>query len=136
LQLIAVVMGCETSQKRFAACKSILDYGFANFALVQPECPADTAVPVKLGVADSVRVIPAQDGSMLIDKGQKSLVTTEIQLNEEVTAPVSQGQRLGTMTVKAGERILAEIPMVAETGVEKLTWWQMFLRLLRKVCMK
>lgn len=135
LQLIAVVMGCETSQKRFAACKGMLDYGFANFALVQPEVP-EAAVPVKLGVVDSVSAVPAQSGEMLIDKGQKNLVTTEVQLDPEVTAPVSQGQRLGTMTVKAGEQILAEIPMVAETGVEKLSWGQMFLRLLRKLCMK
>ncbi|MBR2423338.1 MAG: D-alanyl-D-alanine carboxypeptidase [Oscillospiraceae bacterium] len=136
LELIAVVMGCETSQKRFAACKSMLDYGFANFALIQPEVPETAAVPVKLGVADSVNVIPARDGKMLIDKGQKASVTTEVQLEEDVTAPVSKGQRLGTMTVKAGAQILAEIPMVAETGVEKLTFWQMYLRLLRKICMK
>ena len=136
LQLIAVVMGCETSQKRFTACKSMLDYGFANYALAEPDLPEAMAVPVKLGIADSVRAIPAESGKMLIDKGQKSMVTTEIQLDEEVTAPVSQGQRLGMLTVKAGEQILAEIPMVAETGVEKLTFWQMYLRLLRKVCMK
>ena len=136
LQLIAVVMGCETSQKRFAACKSMPDYGFANFALVEPELPENASVPVQLGIADSVNVVPASDGKMLIDKGQKSLVATEVVLDEEVTAPVSQGQRLGTMTVKAGEQILAEIPMVAETGVEKLTWGQMFGKLMRKVCMK
>ena len=136
LQLIAVVMGCESSQKRFAACKALLDYGFANFALIQPEIPESSVVPVKLGVADTVTAIPASDGRMLIDKGQKSLVTTEVVLDEEVTAPVSQGQRLGTMTVKAGEQILAEIPMVAAQPVEKLTFWQMFKILLRKVCMK
>ena len=136
LQLIAVVMGCETSQKRFAACKSMLDYGFANYALIQPELPENAAVPVKLGVTDSVKAVPANDGKMLIDKGQKNLVTTEIILNEEVTAPVSRGQHLGTMSIKAGEQILAEIPMVAEAGVEKLTFWQMFGKLMRKVCMK
>ena len=136
LQLIAVVMGCETSQKRFAACKSLLDYGFANYAQIQPDVPEATAVPVKLGVTDSVNAVPASDGKMLIDKGQKASVTTEVQLEPEITAPVSQGQRLGTVTIKAGEQILAEIPMVAESGVEKLTWWQMYLRLLRKAFMK
>ena len=136
LQLIAVVMGCETSQKRFAACKSMLDYGFANFALVQPELPEATSVPVKLGLADSVKAVPANDGQMLIDKGQKNLVATEVSLDEEVPAPVSQGQRLGTMTVKAGDQILAEIPMVAETGVEKITFWQLYKQLLKKACMK
>ena len=34
MELIAVVMGAETSQSRNAACKSLLDYGFANFAVV------------------------------------------------------------------------------------------------------
>ena len=136
LQLVAVVMGCETSQKRFAACKSMLDYGFANFALAQPELPQDVSVPVKLGVQAQVQVVPAQDGKMLIDKSQKNLVTSEIQLEESVTAPVSQGQRLGTLTVKAGDQILAEIPMVAQSAVEKLTWWQMYGQLLKKVCMK
>ena len=136
LELIAVVMGCETSQKRFAACKQMLDYGFANFALICPKFPEVSQVSVKLGTADSVNAVPANDGSMLIDKGQKNLVTTEVELEPEVTAPVSKGQRLGTMTVKAGEQILAQIPLVAESSVEKLTWGQMFLRLLRKVCMK
>ena len=136
LQLIAVVMGCETSQKRFAACKSMLDYGFANYALVEPEIPETASVPVKLGISDSANAVPAQEGKMLIDKSQKNMVTTEVVLEEEVTAPVSQGQRLGTMTVKAGDQILAEIPLVAESAVEKLTFWQMFKLLLRKVCMK
>ena len=136
LHLVAVVMGCETSQKRFAACKSMLDHGFANYALVQPELPEISEVPVKLGVADSVTVIPAQDGKMLIDKGQKNMVTTEVVLDAEVTAPVSQGQKLGTLTIKAGEQILKEIPMVAEQAVEKLTFWQMYGRLLRKISIK
>ena len=136
LQLIAVVMGCESSQKRFAACKSMLDYGFANYALVQPELPESMTIPVKLGVADTVMVIPAENGEMLIDKSQKSTVTTEVQLTEEVEAPVSQGQRLGTMTVKAGEQILAEIPLVAGESVPKLTWGQVFMKLLRNMCMK
>ena len=136
LQLIAVVMGCETSQKRFAACKSMLDYGFANYALAEPELPAESTVPVKLGIAESVKAIPSGSGKMLIDKGQKDTVTTELILDAEVTAPVSQGQRLGTLTVKAGEQILAQIPMVAENSVEKLTFWQMFGKLMKQVCMK
>ena len=136
LQLIAVVMGCENSQKRFAACKSMLDYGFANYALIAPEPAENMAVPVKLGVADTASAVPAETGELLIDKSQKSLVTVEVTLEAEVEAPVSQGQRLGTMTIKAGEQILKEIPLVAQESVPKLTWGQMFMRLLKKLCMK
>ena len=135
MELIAVVMGCETSQKRFAACKSMLDYGFANYALITPEIPEAAAIPVKLGVEESVAAVPSRQQSILIDKGQKSLVSYKTVLEESVTAPVSQGQRLGTLTVMAGKQVLAEIPLVAETAVAKLTWGQMFAKVLKHLVM-
>lgn len=135
LELIAVVMGCATSAERFAACKSMLDYGFANYALVKPELTESTAVPVKLGTVDSVTAVPAEQEALLIDKAQRNLVSTQVELLPEVTAPVSKGQRLGTMSVKAGEQVLAQVPLVAETGVERLTWGQMFLRIIKQVAL-
>jgi len=135
MELIAVVMGCETSAKRFAACKTLLDYGFANYALAQAELPGQMGVPVKLGTADTVTVVAAQEQALLIDKAQKSLVSTQVELDPEVTAPVSKGQRLGTATVKAGEQVLCQIPLVAEVAVERLSWGQIFARVLRQLCM-
>ena len=135
MELIAVVMGCKTSQERFAACKSMLDYGFANFSLVTPELTEDTAVPVTLGKADIVTAVPSEQDALLIDKAQRSSVTTEITLEESVAAPVSKGQRLGTMTVKAGDQVLAQIPLVAEQTVERLRWSDLFLQLLKRVTM-
>lgn len=133
LSLVAVVMGAETSQNRFAACKQLLDYGFANYALVQPEIPDSQTVPVKLGTEAAVKAVPSGPDAVLIDKGQKSSVTTETELLPEIAAPVSQGQRLGTLTVKAGEQILAQIPLVAEKPIPRLTYWQIFGQLLRKL---
>ena len=134
MELIAVVMGCESSKERFAACKSMLDYGFAGFAVVTPELPESAAVPVRLGTEDTVAAVPGDKNTLLIQKAQKNLISTEISLDEEVTAPVSRGQRLGTMTIRAGEQILAQIPLVAQQPVEKLTFGQVFLRVLRKMC--
>ena len=135
LSLVAVVMGCTTSQERFGACKQLLDYGFANYALVEPALSGETRVPVVLGTADSVRAVPGEQTRLLIDKAQKGSVTTQVELEDAVTAPVSQGQRLGTMTVKAGTQVLAQVPMVAETAVPKLTWSQLFGQILRRLCM-
>ena len=135
LGLIAVVMGAETSQERFSACKSMLDYGFANFALVSPQMPQESAVPVKLGVSSHVQAIPAGETELLVDKGQRDQVSTEVTLEESVAAPVSKGQRLGMLTVKVGDQVLSQIPLVAQEGVEKLTWGDVFLLLLRKLAM-
>ena len=134
LGLIAVVMGSETSQDRFAACKQLLDYGFANFALVCPEAP-ESAVAVRLGEQKTVRAVPSGDTELLIDKGQRDSVTVKVELEEEVTAPVSRGQRLGEMTVLAGERILAKVPLVAEDSIARLTWGDLFVCFLKRVAM-
>ncbi len=134
MELIAVVLGGETSADRFAACKRMLDHGFATYALIAPELNEQVAVPVKLGKEKAVSAVPSGEHALLIDKGQKNSVTTEIELIDEVNAPVSQGQRLGTMTVKSGQQILAEIPLVAANSVERLSWGDLFLQMLRKVC--
>ena len=135
MELIAVVMGSETSKERFAACKALLDYGFANFALVQPSVDTNTEIPVKLGTASSVKAVPNAENSLIIDKSQKKDVTTQVTLEPEISAPVTKGQRLGTMTVKAGEQILAEIPMVAESSVDRLTFWDLLIEMLKSITM-
>ncbi|MBR2888980.1 MAG: D-alanyl-D-alanine carboxypeptidase [Oscillospiraceae bacterium] len=135
LGLIAVVLGCDTSQDRFAACKAMLDYGFASFALISPEPETRLTVPVKLGTGAAVAAVPGKAVELLIDKAQRGRVTTEVALEESVTAPVSQGQRLGTLTVKCADRILAQIPLVAETAVARLTFGDLFLMVLGRVVM-
>ena len=135
MELIAVVMGAKTSQERFAACKSMLDYGFANYALVTPELPENTQIPVKLGKKETVTAVPYHRDAVLVDKGQRNDITTEITLEEQVAAPVSKGQRLGTLTVKCGQQVLSQIPLVAEDTIPRLSFGDILLRLLKAVCM-
>ena len=70
-----------------------------------------------------------------IEKAQKNLIQQEIELLDTIDAPVSKGQRLGTMYIKAGEQVLREIPLVAETAVPKLTFGQVWSRVLQKLVM-
>ena len=135
MELIAVVMGCETSNIRTAACKGMLDYGFANFALVTPTLEDVPQVPVTLGTSDAVKLIPEGTVGLLVDKAQKSSITTETSVEETVSAPVAKGQKLGTMTVKSGETVLAQIPLVAAEDIPRLTWWDLFLQVLRQAAM-
>ena len=135
MELIAVVMGCETSADRFNTCKGLLDYGFANFALVTAETEQTMEVPVKLGKAETVTAEPRETPQLLVDKAQKSSVTTQVTLEESVTAPVSKGQRLGTLTIKAGDQVLAQVPLVAKEPVERLTFGDLFVKIFRRVAM-
>ena len=135
LGLIAVILGSKTSQERFAGCKAMLDYGFANFALVKPELPAENSIPVKLGTQKHVTAVPGEDVKLLIDKGQKDQVNIQVALEETLTAPISKGQKVGTLTVRVGDQVLRQVPMVAQDAVPRLTWWDLFVQILQKLAM-
>ena len=135
MELIAVVMGAETSQIRNTACKQLLDYGFANFAVISPELGEEAVVPVRLGLEEGIRLIPGESPKLLIDKAQRSGITTDLSLEPEVTAPVTLGQQLGTLTIRSGDQILARIPLVAEMEIPRLRWRNLLVLTLRKLAM-
>jgi D-alanyl-D-alanine carboxypeptidase (penicillin-binding protein 5/6) len=135
MELIAVVMGAQTSAERNAACKQLLDYGFANYAVVSPMPEGDLEVEVKLGSAAGVRLVPGEQPSLLIEKGLRGDITTEATLSETLTAPVTRGQKLGILTVRCGDKVLAEIPLVAESDVARLGWGELFGLVMRKIAM-
>ena len=135
LSLVAVILGAKTSQERFSGCKSMLDYGFANYALIKPDVPAENRIPVKLGTQKSVNAVPAEEVQHLLDKGQKDQVNIQISLEESLTAPVSKGQKVGTLTLRVGEQILSQTNMVAAETIPQLSWWELFLQVLQRICM-
>ena len=136
LELVAVVLHCASSPDRFQSAKALLDYGFANYALVPvQEGEPLSPVPVVLGEAGTVQPVPSGEEQLLIDKSLRQSVTRTVELEPSVQAPVSQGQRLGTLTVQADGQILAEIPLVAQEGVARLTWKDLFAGVLRRICM-
>ena len=134
MELIAVVMGAETSQDRFDACRGMLDFGFANYSVYQAELE-DAAVPVRLGGAETVKAALGEQGRLLVEKSKKGSIETEVRLLEEVSAPVSQGQRLGELVVRCGGEVLGTVPLVAAENVERLTWLDLFVMILGKTAM-
>lgn len=136
MELIAVVLNCKSSAERFQAARAMLDYGFANYALVSARPEEDlAAVPVILGKESFL--VPELRGEemLLVDKEKKSGIRRDVSLLPEIQAPVQAGQRLGTLTVRAGEEILAELPLTAPRAVARKTYWELFRDLLARVCM-
>ena len=135
MELIAVVMGADTSQNRFGACKSLLDYGFANFALASAELPEDHFVTVELGKEKCVAVELAEQGNLLVDKAQKTGLKKEIRLEDKISAPVEKGQILGSLLLKSEDQLLKEIPLAAAESVDRLSWFDLFKKVLGRAAM-
>ena len=135
VEYVAVVLHCANSGERFQSARQLLDYGFANYTLLQPEPGEEIpAVPVTLGAEESIVPVPGDMTPLLIEKGKKNGITTQVEVAETVTAPVEKGQRLGTLTIRSDGEPLAAIPLVAPETVARRTWWQITKELLQRVC--
>ena len=121
MQLIAVVLGAPTSAERFASAKSLLDYGFANYAVNTQITAGDEVqkVAVEKGVDKEVGVVAGDSCSTLVKKGQEDNITKEIKIDETITAPIEAGQKIGTMTISRDGEVIADIDLNASAAVEK-----------------
>ena len=138
MELIAVVLKGSTSQQRFEDAKTMLNYGFSTYALHTVEA-ADPFAPLRvvLGMEETVPLMLPEEGrQVLVKKTQVSGLTQEVSLPDAVNAPVQRGQQIGTLTVRDGETVVLELPVLAAETVEKLTWWEMYRRMLGQLCFK
>ena len=135
MELIAVVLHCASSTDRFESAKALLNYGFSNYALVTPEPGELPAVPVTLGTAAEITPVLADETPILIDKALAAGVETRVCVDESVTAPVEAGQTLGTLTITSGGQTIAERDLIAPEPVGALRWGDVFLQMLRALCM-
>ena len=133
MELIAVIMKGATSDARFEDAKALLNEGFAGYTLcrVTPET-ALPPIPVNLGTQATVQPVLAEGtGTLLLEKARAGALSQSVALAESAEAPVSAGDRLGTLTVTAGEEVVAELDLVAGESVPRITYGQLLLRLLR-----
>ena len=130
MELIAVVLGGSTSDKRFADAKALLNYGFAAYTLlpVVPESPLP-AVPVTLGARRQVQAVLPQGSVLLLEKNRANALTQSLTLSETLEAPVEQGDTLGSLDLfTADGTLLSSLPLLAGESVARLTWRQLFCR--------
>ncbi len=134
MELIAVVLHADSSDKRFETAKALLTFGFANYTLLDV-WPGEALPPVDvaLGEAPVVQPVLKTGSRVLVDKADVNKVTTSVQLVGQVEAPVEQGQKLGTMTVFVDGVERQTIPLVADQAVARLTLGGVFRRFLDRL---
>ena len=132
MELIATVMHCSSSTDRFESAKALLEYGFSNFTLVDPA--GEEEIPptaVELGQKMWVQAVPMSAEPLLMERSAAGSIRREIQVQPSVAAPVEPGQTLGTLRIYSGESLLAEVPLTAQAGVERLGWTEVTKRFLK-----
>ena len=93
LSLIAVVLKGPTSEIRFSEAKKLLDYGFANYSYTKTSTAGDflQTAEVQKGTTNFVNLVFESDSGALIKNSETGNITSEVNLNETIAAPITTG---------------------------------------------
>ncbi|MDD4125502.1 MAG: D-alanyl-D-alanine carboxypeptidase [Eubacteriales bacterium] len=127
MQLIAVILGADTSDLRFANTKKLLDFGFANYQVYIPEKEVLGKVTVESGAKGFVEV-DYTPPSILTEKGKGSALSSTVTINT-VKAPVKAGDTVGVVEYFVDGTKVASAPVVACGNDKEIT----FLNLVGKI---
>lgn len=127
-QLISVVLGEPDSNTRFAESRKLLDYGFANFETILVNSGGEVVqqIGIKKGMKPSVNAIYKADVKLLVKKGDKGRIERVASIQENLTAPIMAGQKIGEMIYKVSGNEISRADIVASNDVQKIS----FLRIL------
>ena len=97
IQLIAVVMAAPAPDARFDSAVKLLDYGYANYALIAKEESGTPMGEVQIfkGKVESAAVVIKEQTNVLAPKGKHIVVDADVQMVESLNAPVKAGEHAG-----------------------------------------
>lgn len=128
IELFAVILGTKNETARFTQAKRLLEWGFAHYSTRQVTSAEETAALVSVSdyLDRTVAAVVAESAETQVFDPLGEL-TSRADVVSEVEAPVVKGQRLGTLTVSQGDRLIAQVPIIASEDVPRPGGWERFV---------
>lgn len=133
-------MKAPSSAVRFTEASKLLDYGFSTYTYKQFANAGDVLknVEINKGVNSSLNLVYEENAGTLIKKGEDKNIEEILTIENNISAPISKGQRLGQISYNLNGSTISSVNLVAQNDIKKigflsfsekvlLTW----LRLLR-----
>ena len=132
LSIIAVIMKAPSTAVRFSEAQKLLDYVFNNFSFKQFGKKGDVIqnVSVNKGVTSNVDAVLESNAGTLIEKGRDKDVEQNLQIEENISAPITSGQKIGEISFSLDGEVLSTVNIVAKEGVEKINLFTMSKRVI------
>ena len=112
MRLISVVLGSDSPAIRTSETEKLLDYGFRFFETQsvndishQVRVYKSEKANIKVGVADS--------SFLTLPRNQFRYTTQTINLNQDLIAPIRQGEQVGELVVSFNDQNIATLPLIA-----------------------
>lgn len=132
-RVIAVVMGARSESDRINKSKTMLEYGLYNYFIEKLISKEDIVEEIMIpnAVEMNLEVVAAEDYYKLVENG--STMRTENIYNEELQAPILQGDVVGKMEVFLNDEMIKEVALLSTRDLEKAGFFTRTFRYLSNV---
>ncbi|SDH69668.1 D-alanyl-D-alanine carboxypeptidase family protein [Pseudomonas panipatensis] len=120
-RMIAVVFGTNSEQARAAETQKLLTYGFRFFEsqTFYKKGAELTKTIVWKGSQSEVKAGLSEDLTMTVPRGQLKQLQANMVVQPQLMAPIQQGQVIGKVEVKMGDKVVRTADLVALNAVEE-----------------
>ncbi|MGJ8690189.1 MAG: D-alanyl-D-alanine carboxypeptidase family protein [Gammaproteobacteria bacterium] len=121
MRLISVVMGTASEDARATESQKLMTYGFRYFETSNLYAAGDVLSTTKVwsGKENAVEVGMTEEVVATIPRGQAGELQATLNIDETITAPITQGQILGSVEIKLGDDIIYQGDVAALQAVER-----------------
>jgi D-alanyl-D-alanine carboxypeptidase (penicillin-binding protein 5/6) len=120
MRLISAVLGAKSDESRARESQKLFSYGFRHFETKQiytvGEIVKENAA-LWYGAEDFLNLTIADDVTLTYPRGEKKNLAAEITVDNEIKAPITAGQVLGSLEVTIDGKSLISVPLVAEKDI-------------------
>ena len=118
-RLIGIILGAQTHEDRINKTIELLEYGKNNFIKLKLTDVSEAVDKVYISNSKSgkVNVYPASEFNKIIKT--QDFVTTKITYNETVKAPLSKGEKIGTISILVNGEEIGQVDATVNENIEK-----------------
>lgn len=135
MRLIAVVMGEESSEVRNQEVSQMLDYGFANYGIINVLTTNDKVGKAKVikGKINEIDLYPSRNITILYKKiDSKPDITYDLDV-KTLEAPLKKGDIVGKLRINKNGSYLNNIDLIINNDIEKINFIEQYLVNLRRL---
>ena len=120
MRLISAVLGAKSDESRARESQKLFSYGFRHFETKQIYTVGEVVkenAALWYGAEDFLNLTIADDVTLTYPRGEKKNLAAEITVDNEIKAPITAGQVLGSLEVTLDGKSLISVPLVAEKDI-------------------
>lgn len=134
-RLIAVVLGCKTSDIRFAQMRKLLDYGFANYETVAIAGKGEKikTINIEKGDVKHISAVTSEAIGITVKKGTASQVRKKIIIDEKLPSEIKKGEKVGSIMIYEGKNLTSEYDLVSDRDVKPADVITIYIRMMKNL---